>query len=126
MFRKVSLSLVGVIAVMAFASAAMATTIQTTCASTTPIIKIPAGQTFSLTDVTIANGDAVPASVAITDSFTNDVKYIVPALSTQTQDFETPIKFVVGPVNVLLFCTPADAAIVVTVQGRFSSQDSQD
>jgi hypothetical protein len=73
-------------------------------------------QTFELTDVTIANKGSV-VTVAITNSGITGVAYVVPAGSSQTQKFETPIQFK-GPSNIpFLSCDSTNPNVVVSIQG---------
>ena len=83
----------------------------------------PAGQTFRLTDITIANffstsTQARGISLSSQGSAKTPPVFLVPAGSTFTQSFVTPIPFAgPAPVHAHTDSCPDNAAVYVTISG---------
>jgi len=74
-------------------------------------------KTFNLTDVTIANANESTHEVSIFDNDFGGVSYAVPAGSTVTQKFETPIRFISSVNSPYLQCDSSTSSVQVSIQG---------
>jgi len=122
MSNRMIFGVLGVIAMIMCASTAMANApigALTDCSSgnNKDLISLGPGNSYDLSDVTISNGTSSAATVKIWDTFTQGARYVVPANSTLTQKFETPIRFA-GPNNSpFLTCGTTNANIGVSIMG---------